>query len=856
MLNLNVNPCKMCMPMGAISALWGVKGCMPMLHGSQGCATYIRRHMATHYSEPIDIASSSLTEEGTVFGGEANLLKGLKNMIELYNPEVIGVCTTCLAETIGEDVGAIVKKFYEQNSTVKIINVASPGYGGTQNEGWFVAIRSILEQMEPNSQPNGKINIITPMISPADTRWLKSFLTEMGISYILLPDISDNLDGATEKHYKRLKTNGTSITDIAAMAGAKLTIEFSEFIDEKISPAEYLKETYGVPYIKLPLPAGASGMDKLIGVFTEAGGVASDEIKKARGRYIDAMIDSHKHSAGARVAVFGDPDFVAAMVRLCCENGALPVLSATGSISPKLREMLANETEDCRKFHFADEIRILDDSDFSAIEKACVELNANLLIGSSDGRRISRKLNIPLIRCAFPIHDYIGGQRTRILGFDGSLCILDQVANAMMEKVENSFREDLHKKFYKPQTASKTATHPCFGENACKNARVHLPVASKCNIQCNYCLRNYDCMNESRPGVTSKILSPTEALERYIKLKANVPNLTVVGIAGPGDALANFDKSAETFRLIREYDPSVTFCIATNGLLLPQYAQALKELDVSHVTVTINAVDPSIGAKIYKYVQYMGKIYTGIEGASILLANQLAGIKMLSEAGIMCKVNCVTLKGINEHHIYEVTQAVANLGAFITNIMPHLPVKGSVFEGLERVTNREIKALREQCGANIKQMTHCRQCRSDAAGTLDRDVSIEFRELHTPENPQPEKFRRFAVATQTGAVVDMHFGQANEFYIYESDEKNARFVETRKVIKYCNGPQCENKEQRWNSVIHAISDCEAVLAVRIGPTPEKRLKENGISPITTYEKVETAVLQAAKEKRRNAHGTA
>jgi predicted Fe-Mo cluster-binding NifX family protein len=213
------------------------------------------------------------------------------------------------------------------------------------------------------------------------------------------------------------------------------------------------------------------------------------------------------------------------------------------------------------------------------------------------------------------------------------------------------------------------------------------------------------------------------------------------------------------------------------------------------------------------------------------------------------------LKGINDCHIYEVTKAAANIGAFMTNIMPHLPVKGSAFEGLERMTNREIMVLREQCGVNIKQMTHCRQCRSDAAGTLDRDVSIELRE-NSPENLQPKKFRRFAVATETGTVVDTHFGQANEFYIYESDEKNARFVETRKVVKYCNGPQCENKEDRWNSVIRAISDCEAVLALRIGPTPEKRLKENGIGAIMTYERVETAVLQAAKEKRRNAYDTA
>jgi MoaA/NifB/PqqE/SkfB family radical SAM enzyme len=286
--------------------------------------------------------------------------------------------------------------------------------------------------------------------------------------------------------------------------------------------------------------------------------------------------------------------------------------------------------------------------------------------------------------------------------------------------------------------------------------------------------------------------------------------------------------------------------------LLPQYVSQLKELDVNHVTVTVNAVDPLIGAKIYKYIHYMGKTYSGVEGAAILLANQLAGIKMLSGEGIICKVNCVTLKGINDHHIEEVARTAADLGAFIVNIMPHLPVKGSAFEGLERMTNREIIALRARCGAHIKQMEHCRQCRSDAAGTLDGDISIELRD-DIVEKPQSGKLRRFAVATRTGAIVDTHFGHANEFYIYESDEESARFVETRKVSKYCEGTQCDDKEDRWNSVINAVSDCEAVLALRIGPTPEKRLKENGIDTITTYERVETAVLQAAKN-RRNIYG--
>jgi nitrogenase molybdenum-iron protein alpha/beta subunit/MoaA/NifB/PqqE/SkfB family radical SAM enzyme len=856
LVSLNVNPCKMCMPMGAVSALCGIKGCMSILHGSQGCATYIRRHMATHYNEPIDIASSSLTEEGTVFGGEANLLKGLRNMIDLYGPEVIGVCTTCLAETIGEDVNAIIKKFYEQNSqnhNVKIINIASPGYGGTQNEGWFAALRAILEQTEPDVTPNGKINIITPQISPADTRWLKSFLSEMGIDFILLPDLSDNLDGATEKRYRRLKTGGVPLSDIAAMAGSKLTVEFSEFTDEKSSPAEYIKEAFGVPFVKLPLPAGIRGMEKLLDTLTDAGAVISEETKKERGRYLDAMVDSHKHCAQARAAVFGEPDFVAAMARLCCENGILPVLAATGSVSAKLRETLGGEVTD-------EETVIMDDSDFAAIEKVCVEKNANLLIGSSDGRRIARKLNIPLIRCAFPIHDHVGGQRVRILGFEGSLNILDKAANAMIEKTEATFRGELYDRFFKGQEKNnedgKTASHPCFGEHACKNARVHLPVAAECNIQCNYCLRNYDCMNESRPGVASKILSPAEALQRYKDLKETMPNLTVAGIAGPGDALANFEQTSETLRLIREYDPDVTFCIATNGLLLPQYAAQLNELGVSHVTVTMNAVDPVVGAKIYQHVNYMGRTYSGAQGAAVLLANQLAGIKMLCDAGIICKVNCVVLKGINDDHVFEVAKTAADLGVFMTNIMPHIPVKGSAFEELDRVTNKEIAVIRQRCGAHVKQMTHCRQCRSDAAGTLDEDISIELGETVFVK-PQTDRLRRFAVASKTGAIVDLHFGHADKFFIYESDDTTTRFVETRSVSKYCDGSGCD-KEDKWASVIRAVADCDAVLAMRIGPTPEKRLQENGIYVITTYERVETAVNQAAKEikERRTVHGVA
>jgi nitrogenase molybdenum-iron protein alpha/beta subunit len=442
------------MPMGAVSALGGIKSCMTILHGSQGCATYIRRHMATHYNEPIDIASSSLTEQGTVFGGEANLLKGLANLIELYNPEVIGVCTTCLAETIGEDPSAIVKKFYKQNrdTAVKIISVASPGYGGTQNEGWFAALRALVEQAAEGKKPNGKVNVVTPQISPADTRWLKGFLAEMGVDYILLPDISDNFDGVTEKRYSRLKTGGTAFGDISEMAGARLTVSFSEYAAADNSPAEYLHAVHGVPFVRLPLPVGIRAMDALIETLESVGGAMTESLAKERGRYLDAMVDSHKYCAEARAAIFGEPDFVTAIVRLCRENGILPAVIATASVSEKLKEALSLETKACRAFRFAEEIPIVDDSDFAEIERLCADTDANLLIGSSDARRIGHRLGIPLVRCAFPIHDRVGGQRVRILGFEGSLNLLDQTANAMLEKTETSFRTALYRQFFKGES--------------------------------------------------------------------------------------------------------------------------------------------------------------------------------------------------------------------------------------------------------------------------------------------------------------------------------------------------------------------------------------------------------------------
>lgn len=271
---------------------------------------------------------------------------------------------------------------------------------------------------------------------------------------------------------------------------------------------------------------------------------------------------------------------------------------------------------------------------------------------------------------------------------------------------------------YNLGAAEKTVSHPCYNGCNHENARIHLPVAPGCNIQCNYCLRKYDCVNESRPGVTTRILSPEEALDRYIQAKKELPNLSVAGIAGPGDALCDFENTKATLKLIREYDKEITFCLSTNGLMLPKYAEELAALGVSHVTVTMNAVDPAISAKIYQYINYEGVKYTGEKAASILLQNQLVGLNRLIRMGMVCKVNIVVLKGINDLHIPEIVQTVKDLGCYIVNIMPFIPVEGSIFAHLPKTTPEEIKKLRDECGETILQMHHCRQCRADAVGCL------------------------------------------------------------------------------------------------------------------------------------------
>ena len=381
--------------------------------------------------------------------------------------------------------------------------------------------------------------------------------------------------------------------------------------------------------------------------------------------------------------------------------------------------------------------------------------------------------------------------------------------------------------------------HPCYNADAhTKYARMHLPVAPACNISCNYCNRKFDCVNESRPGVTSELLTPDMASQKFSWVKENIENLSVVGIAGPGDALANWDVTRKSIELIQAKGEDILFCLSTNGLMLPKYAHELVELGIKHITVTVNCLDPEIGAKLYKVVNYEGESYTGTAGAEILLKNQLLGITYLVEHGILVKINIVMVKGINDQHIPVVVKKMKELGVFITNIMPLIPAPGSVFEQFPQTSMVEINEMRDRCELDVQQMRHCKQCRADAIGLLGHDRSNEFRmtkpkaqEIVLAQGSESKQYN-IAVTSKHGKLVDQHFGHATELFIYQTKGKEFQLVETRKTSQYCaTHIECDSEEEQKEAAMKAISDCDAVLTMRIGYNGQKRLAAQGIMSV-------------------------
>ena len=273
---------------------------------------------------------------------------------------------------------------------------------------------------------------------------------------------------------------------------------------------------------------------------------------------------------------------------------------------------------------------------------------------------------------------------------------------------------------YDPETLRRINEHPCFSEKACYIAgRCHLAVAPKCNIQCNYCVRDFDCVNESRPGVTSKIVTPQESVKLVEDVLEKFNYIKVIGIAGPGDPLAN-EETFETLRLMHEHFPQLILCLSTNGLLLPEKIDLLEKYGVGNVTVTLNAIDPEIGEKIVEFVNYNDKRYTGREAAEVLLRQQLKGIEEAVKRKMLVKINTVYIPGINDKHIPEIAKKVGEMGVYTFNLIP--VISQYRFSDITPPTPKEKKEMQDVCSKYVRQMRHCKRCRSDAIGLLGKDV--------------------------------------------------------------------------------------------------------------------------------------
>ncbi|GAB7024145.1 nitrogenase cofactor biosynthesis protein NifB [Salidesulfovibrio brasiliensis] len=374
-----------------------------------------------------------------------------------------------------------------------------------------------------------------------------------------------------------------------------------------------------------------------------------------------------------------------------------------------------------------------------------------------------------------------------------------------------------------------TKKHPCFDKSSVGECgRVHLPVAPKCNIKCNYCDRKHDCVNESRPGVTSAVLKPHQALEYLHKVMAAAPSTTVVGIAGPGDPMANPAQTLETMRLVKKHYPDMLFCLSSNGLGMPPYLDKLKELGVTHATITMNAVDPDIAERIYAWARDGKVIYRKKDAAKILIERQLESIKGLVERGITVKVNTIVIPGYNDHHVEAVAKVVGELGATLQNCIPVYPNKDTPFADVREPDHAMIKELRKGAGQHVEQMTHCKRCRADAVGLLEKDRSGEFADTldmcsRLLPSCEDEDRPNVAVASREGMLVNMHLGEARSFQIWgPAPDGGFHKIEDRPAPPMGGGPK------RWESLASTLKDCRAVLAAAMGDTPKQLLEENGL----------------------------
>ena len=434
---LKINPAKTCQPVGAMYAALGVHRCMPHSHGSQGCCSFHRMFLTRHFKEPAVASTSSFTEGSSVFGGGSNLKTAAKNLFDIYDPDIIAVHTTCLSETIGDDLNSIITSINIPEGKY-MVHTNTPSYVGSHITGFSSMVSGFIKYLsESTGTSNGKLNIIPGFVNPGDMREMKRLTKEFGINFTMLPDTSGVLDAPMTGTYEMYPKGGTKIDDIKALGDSELTLALGSFASEP--GAVELEKKCKVPYKTLKLPIGIGATDDFIMELSKfSKGEVSEDIEVERGQLIDVVCDSHQYVYGKKVAIYGDPDTVLGLTKFVLELGMIPkyVITGTPGIAfEKTAKALFEEfgVEGCVAKAA---------SDLFELHQWIKNEGVDLLIGGTHGKYIARAEDIPFVRAGFPIIDRYVHSYMPIVGYKGAMRVLELILTALMDRQDRDCAEE------------------------------------------------------------------------------------------------------------------------------------------------------------------------------------------------------------------------------------------------------------------------------------------------------------------------------------------------------------------------------------------------------------------------------
>ncbi len=439
---LTINPAKTCQPIGAMYASLGIHGCLPHSHGSQGCCSYHRSTLTRHYKEPVMAGTSSFTEGSSVFGGQANLVQALNNLFTIYDPEIVSVHSTCLSETIGDDLNQIIGKAIDDGKVPEgkyVMYANTPSYIGSHVTGFSNMIEGIVRCFPENTgTPTKQINIIPGWVEPSDMREIKSLATTMGVEFVMFPDTSDVMDAPMTGAHEFYPRGGTTVPELISAGDSKYTLAMGKFCSEE--GAKALEHKCGVKYKLLDLPIGISATDRFINTLSNIAGVpVPQSITDERGRLVDMIADMQQYLYGKKVAMWGDPDQLIALTEFLQDMDMIPYYVVSGTpgkyFIARMKEILGD------KF---DESKIKNGScaDMYLMHQWIKNENVDLLLGNTYGKYIARDDAIPYVRMGFPILDRIGHSYFPTVGYKGGMRIVEKIVDAMLDKKDAESPEE------------------------------------------------------------------------------------------------------------------------------------------------------------------------------------------------------------------------------------------------------------------------------------------------------------------------------------------------------------------------------------------------------------------------------